>query len=114
MNTGIHLKLALNYMDIFFSGKNLDRLRLLLADEFFFVGPLYRYNSADDYIKALQSDPPREFEYKLIGSFGGDDSICLIFHFKKPGVSTPMAKVFEIKDKEISDILLIFDTGAFH
>lgn len=113
MNIDIYLKLALTYMDIFFSGKNLERLRPLLSDEFSFVGPLYQYNSADDYIRSLQSDPPKEFKYEITGSFGGEASVCLFFQFSKPGVCTPMAQVFEMKDGKICELLLVFDTEAF-
>jgi hypothetical protein len=113
MNTGIPLKLAMTYMEILFSGKNLERLRPILADDFLFCGPFYQFDSADAYIKSLQSDPPKKFEYKITGSFGGDSSVCLFFQFKKPGVSIPMAQMFEVKEGKISEILLVFDTDAF-
>ena len=113
MNTGIPLKLAMTYMEIFFSGENLDRLRPLLADDLLFCGPFCEFDSADSYIKSLQSDPPKAFEYKIVGSFGGDSSVCLFYQFTKPGVSTPMAQMFEVKEGKISEILLVFDTGAF-
>ncbi|GJL79931.1 MAG: hypothetical protein NPINA01_29200 [Nitrospinaceae bacterium] len=107
------IQLALKFMDIFFPGENLEKLRPLLADDFSFSGPFYQFDSAEDYIKSIEVDPPKEFQYKIIRSFEDDSSACLIYEFIKPGVSTPMAQWFEVKDGKISRILLIFDAGAF-
>jgi hypothetical protein len=81
---------------------------------FRFCEPFYTFNSAEDYINALKSDPPKNFKYKIIASFEGKSSACLIYHFSKPGVNTPMAQFFKISDGKISEILLIFDTNAFY
>lgn len=107
------LELAQKYMEIFFSGDNVEELSKLLANDFSFRGPFYDFDTAEDYIKALQSDPPKGFAYKIISSFENDSSACLVYQFVKPGVCEPMAQMFETSHGKITKILLIFDTGAF-
>lgn len=100
-------------MDCVFSGTNVEALNDLLADEFSFKGPFYEFDSADAYIQSLQSDPPQGFEYEIIQSFETEACACLVYQFSKPGVSVPMAQIFDISDGKISKILLIFDTQSF-
>ncbi len=107
------MELALKYMEIFFSGGDIDELTHLFANDFTFRGPFYEFDSAEDYIRSLKSDPPNGFAYEMINSFENDSSACLVYQFRKPGVSVPMAQLFEIKNDKISKILLVFDTGAF-
>lgn len=107
------LQLALKYMEIFFSGENIEELSQLLTNDFSFSGPFYKFDSAEDYIESLQSDPPEGFEYEIIRSFESKSSACLFYQFTKRGVSTPMAQMFEVSNGKISKVLLIFDTAAF-
>lgn len=107
------LQLAQQYMDIFFSGRDLGALRTLFTDDFSFSGPLYKFDSAEAYILALQSDPPRGFDYEMIRSFEDESCACLVYQFLKPGVSTPMTQLFKVQGDRIRNILLVFDTTAF-
>ncbi len=107
------MELALKYMEIFFSGENIEELRHLFAEDLTFRGPLYEFNSAQDYIHSLKLDPPREFTYEIIGSFENSSSARLVYRFTKPGVSTLMAQLFEVSDDKINKIVLVFDTGVF-
>ena len=107
------LELALQYMDIVFRGKNMDALRPLFASDFTFKGPLYEFDTAEGYIQSLASDPLEGFDYQIIRAFEEESSACLVYQFSKPGVSVPMAQLFEIREDKISKILLVFDTGAF-
>jgi hypothetical protein len=107
------LKLAQQYMEIFFTGKNPEELSQIFSDDFSFSGPFYQFDSAKDYINSLKTGPPEDCEYKIIQSYEDDISACLIYDFSKPGVNTPMAQIFEINNGKISKILLVFDTGEF-
>ncbi len=107
------LKLAHKFMEIFFSGENMWRLRPLLADDFSFSGPLYQFDSPDAYIKSLETDPPKGFKYEIIRSYDDESSACLLYQFTKPGVCTRMAQMFEVREGKINRIILVFDTGAF-
>ena len=107
------LKLALKYMEIFYSGKDLERLKDILADDISFTGPLYTFNSVEDYINSLIKDPPLGMKYKIIKSFEDDNGACLIYNFHKENISTVMAQLFEVKNEKICKINLIFDSKAF-
>lgn len=107
------IELAQKYMEIFFSGENVEDLSGLFADEFSFVGPFYRFDSALAYIDSLQSDPPQKCEFQILHTFEKTSSVCFIYQFIKPGISTPMAQTFEIRGGKICNVLLIFDTGVF-
>ncbi|MEE9230590.1 MAG: hypothetical protein V3U86_07785 [Acidobacteriota bacterium] len=86
----------------------------LFAEDFSFRGPLYEFDSAEDYINSLKSNPPHGFADEIIGSFENSSSACLIYRFTKPGVSTLMAQLFEVSDDKICKIWLVFDTGALN
>jgi hypothetical protein len=106
------LELANKYMEIFYGGA-LDELHQLLAEQFSFKGPLFEFNTASEYIDSLKSSPPENFEYEIIESYEKGNSVCLVYNFIKPGVTTIMSQSFKIMDNKISEILLVFDTGVF-
>ena len=106
------LDLALTYMDIFFDDCDTGALSVLLAENFTFTGPLYQFDNAATFLETLRSNPPEGFGFELIQTFENGNDVCLLFEFTKPGVSTPMAQVFHISANKISQIRLIFDTGA--
>ena len=107
------LELANRYMKILFSGKELMRLNNILAGDCKFVGPLYQFNSAQDYIDSLIENPPIDFEFEILSSYEDKNSACLVYKFTKPGISTTMVQTFEILDNKICEIKLIFDTKPF-
>ena len=108
-----NLDIALKYMSILFAGGDLDELSVILSEDLQFEGPLYRFNSASDYINSLQKDPPAGFDYKLIRVFEAAGSVNLIYEFTKGNIRTPMSQLFEFGNGKICRILLIFDTGDF-
>jgi hypothetical protein len=107
------IDLALRYMEIFFSGKDLERLKDILAEDLSFTGPLYTFNSAKDYINSLKEDPPCGMKYEIIKSFEDESGANLIYNFHKENISTTMTQLFEVKDDKISKINLVFDIKAF-
>ena len=106
-------ELALKYLEVFFSGENLDELKSLLADNFSFTGPFYQFSSADGYINSLQADPPKGMKYEIIKLFEDKNSACIIYQFTKENVSTPMAQLFETENGKLNKIVLIFDSKDF-
>ncbi len=105
--------LALRYMNIFYSGSDIEELSNILAKDLLFEGPSYTFDTADDYLDSLWKDPPEDMTYKIIESFENDSCACLIYKFSKEGISVPMVQLFEIDDDKISKFVLIFDTAAF-
>lgn len=100
-------------MEVFFSGKNVEKLSNILAEDLTFEGPFHKFESADDYINSLRLDPPIGCEYRLIKSFEDESNACLVYQFFKPSICVLMAQVFETSNGKITRILLIFDTGCF-
>jgi len=107
------LELAICYMEIFFSGKDLDRLEAILHEEFQFRGPFYQFHSAQEYIACLKADPPVDCSYNINHTFEKNNVANLIYSFSKPGVSTTMSQLFEARDNKIVKMVLIFDREAF-
>ena len=64
------LDLALRYMEIFFSGSDLEALRPLFADDLVFEGPFYTFDSAEAYLDALRNDPPEGMAYEFLAERG--------------------------------------------
>lgn len=106
------LELARRYMDIVFSGRDFERLRPLLADDFTFEGPLYQYGSADEYIAALTADPPQGFAYETIRAYEDGPSACLLYTFAKPGFTTNMAQWWEVEGGRVRRTVLVFDASG--
>lgn len=107
------LQLAYRYMDIFFSGEKLEKLIEILDGNLEFQGPLFQFSSAKAYIQALQKEPPVDCSYEIIDVYEKTSSVCLLYQFNKPGLSTLMAQHFEIYEDKIVKIFLVFDTSAF-
>jgi len=105
--------LANHYMEIIFSGENLDELHQIFSQYLSFTGLFFQFIRADDYINSLKDDPLLDFNYEIIKSFEDENSACLIYRFIKHDVETIMAQLFELKDDKISRIELIFDAINF-
>ena len=100
-------------MEVFYSGRDAEELRPILADDMVFEGPFLRCESADEYIESLRGDSRQELSYEMLEEFESGDSACLVYTFSKPGVETTMAQVFKTRGGKIARITLVFDTGAF-
>ena len=108
------LQLAFKYMNVLYSeNPDPESLRSLFATDLQFKGPLFSFNSAEDYINSLKKEPPRDFNYKLIQSYEKENSACLVYLFKKQLIETQMAQVFEVNKEKIKKIYLIFDSALF-
>jgi len=107
------LDLALRYMEIFYSGKELDRMEEILHDTLQFRGPLYQFDSAQEYIVSLKDDPPMDCSYRILHTFEKGDTVNLIYDFSKPGITTTMSQLFKVVDNKIAHIELIFDSAVF-
>jgi hypothetical protein len=107
------LDLAQQYMAAFFGHQPLESMEAILAPDLHFAGPFHKFNSAAAYMDSLKNDPPANVTYSILHTYENATSACLIYEFCKPGVRTCMAQTFEIKNKKISKIVLIFDRKTF-
>lgn len=107
------LDVVMRYMEIFYSGNEMERLYLVLADGLKFQGPFHRFESSHDYVASLLADPPVGCTYRIVNSFENGDWINLVYDFSKPDVQTLISQLFEVRGNQITRMILIFDTGAF-
>lgn len=107
------LEFANKYLEIFYSGKNIQDLSRLFSTDLKFNGPFYTFDTSEAYVNSLLSSPPKNFKYSILHSYENATSACIIYQFSKPGVTLPMTQFFEVKNEKISEILLIFDTAKF-
>lgn len=106
-------ELALAYLEIFCDGAELERLRDLLAPDLRFSGPFVAFDSAAEYIESLLHNPPQDCRAEILHVFEQENRVNLIYRFSRPGLSTLMSQLFEVRDGRIARITLIFDTGPF-
>ncbi|MCG7945380.1 MAG: hypothetical protein N0C84_03450 [Candidatus Thiodiazotropha taylori] len=103
------IELVEQYMEIFFESKEFDSLRSIFSENLDFEGPLFKSNSAAEYIASLKSSPPVDVGYEMLAEFNTDTSVCLIYRFIKNGKSTLMAQTFWFVSGRINKIRLIFN-----
>ena len=101
------------YMDVFFGGKDPERLKEVFRDDLLFEGPFYTFQSASDYIESLKKDPPVGVDYEIIRRYEDDDSVTLLYRFRKGKIDTPMTQTFFFEGDRIARILLVFDGRVF-
>ncbi len=104
-------ELAEAYLDRFCAG-DVDGLAALLTDDFSFTGPFFHCDEAAVYLEALRRSPAVDSAVEVLHAFEEGDRICLIYRFSKPGVSTLMSQLFEVRDGQVASSLLIFDPTA--
>ncbi|CAM2064960.1 Nuclear transport factor 2 family protein [Sulfidibacter corallicola] len=113
MTSSKPLSLARQFLEILFSGRDLDRLYSLLAPSFQFEGPFLLADGAEAYVETLKADPPEDWRCQILESFVSQGSACLVYRFSKPGVSTVMMQTFRCGSDGIEHTRLVFDTAAF-
>jgi len=107
------IDLAYRFLDIFFSGRDFDRLFDILADDLKFSGPFCEFTSAQEYVASIEVQPPIECTYQVLYVFEGASVVNLIYEFSKPETQAKISQLFEVKDGKIVTILLIFDSAQF-
>lgn len=101
------------YFDILSSDADLEQLRSIFSSNMQFKGPLFQFETAEDYIESLVSEPPIGFRFNIIDMFEKENKVVAIYDFSKGDLHTPMAQFFEFDGELISKILLIFDSSEF-
>lgn len=105
-------ELALKYLKHFCAG-DIDGLAPLLAPDLVFSGPLYTYDSSEEYLNSLRNDPPEKCGYKILDVADNPNSVAVFYEYHKPDRKLLIAQLFKIKDRKINSILLIFDGRGF-
>lgn len=103
--------IALKYIKYFCAG-DIDGLAPLLAADLRFTGPFHRYTSAAGYLGGLRRDPPEKCGYRILSLTENEDAVAVFYDYEKPESTVRIAQLFKIKDLRITEIMLIFDSGA--
>ncbi len=106
-------KLVEEYMNAFYNEFDTDKLKSILSKNLTFEGPFYTFNSAEEYLNSLKENPPVGMSFKILQFYEKENSVSLLYEFSKERIKTLMAQFFTINDNKISEIKLVFDTGAF-
>ena len=104
------IELGQKCIDYIFNKRDYKALEKLLAKDLHFRGPLYNFDTAKDYIKALKADPPTDFTYNMIGAYEDYSSSCLVYEYSKAGKTVTVSQIFEIENDKIQSILIIYDS----
>ena len=105
------LTLAKKYMEVFYESGDFESLYEIFDQNIIFVGPLYKFDNAKDYINSLIGSPPIECTFKIMEEYETEGSACLIYEFSKNGKTTLMSQSFSISGDKINQIRLIFNVG---
>lgn len=104
-------EIAENYVQCF-CGNDVQGLAALLAPGLRFTGPLYNFNSAQDYLESLENDPPEECGYEIFSVTENEDCVALFYKLSKPDRVISIAQLFRIERQKIQETVLVFDTRA--
>ena len=104
--------IALAFLDYFSAGR-IEELAPLLAADFRFEGPLYRFNSAREYLAALRNDPPEPCRYRIISVTEDDGQVAIFYEYEKPDGDLTIVQMFTIENRRIAGITLVFDCSGF-
>ena len=108
MNNG---ELAEQFLRCFCAG-DLDGLASLLTADLQFKGPFHQFRSRDAYLDSLKADPPEKCDYRVLSITEDEDTVSIYYEYVKSEGILTIAQLFTFKNHRISEMLLIFDTGA--
>ena len=101
-------EIALEYIRHFCAG-DIEGLKPLLARNLKFSGTFHSFDSADEYLRSLKSDPPIKCQYRILSITENTDSVALFYEYEKPNGVMQIAQLFKMSKLQIDEILLVFD-----
>ena len=104
---------AIKYLEYFQSG-DVDRMNSLFHPDLEFHGPFIHTTTSTDYLTELRKEPATDCDIRVLQVFESGETVCIHYHFTKPGIETEMVQFFEYEGKLIKKIRLIFDSRVFN
>lgn len=101
-------EIALEYLRCFCNG-DIEGLEPLLATDLVFSGTFHSFDSSEDYLSSMRSDPPEKCQYNILSITENPDSVALFYEYQKHGGPIQIAQLFRISGHQINEILLVFD-----
>lgn len=103
-------ELARQYVSAFCTG-DLAQMSMLLADDFVIQGPLYRFESARDFLERLGALNAPPADHDLVSLQGDDNHASVFFHYRLGPMDLLMAMHFSAHEGRLHRALLVFDTA---
>ena len=92
-----------------FCSSDIPAIEELLADEFSLEGPLGSFDSREEYVSCLKSDPPVSGSYDIISVHESPECVSVYYNYQRGTVRMTIAQLFWIDNEKISRTLLVFD-----
>ena len=96
-----------------FCAGDVSGLASLLAEDLVFRGPFHQFSSRDAYLDSLKKDRPEKCDYRVLSVTESGDSVSIYYDYEKRERTITIAQLFKFRNRKISEILLVFDTGRF-
>lgn len=95
-------------------GSDLQQLRDLLTDDFFFRGPLDRADGPDEFIELVRRNASAfsGAAFSDVRRLVDGDRAVFLYQFELGGSQVPMAEAFEVCDAHIARVDLYFNPAA--
>jgi hypothetical protein len=102
--------LALEFVRRFCSGE-VRGLEPLLAPNFNFQGPLFEFESREEYLEALAQDPPEAGPCRILSLTESQDQASVFYEIQRMEGTILVAQLFRFASGKICESLLVFDTS---
>ena len=100
--------IALEFLSRFCAG-DVDGLSPLLAEDLQLNGPLFHFDSREDYLDSLKDGPPEKCGYRIISVTENQESVSIYYDYEKRAATITIAQLFRFRDHKITELLLVFD-----
>ena len=100
--------LAISFVK-YFCNADLAGIDLLLSTQFKLTGPLYEFNSKQDYLESLEGSLDPDPESVILSVTGNEDESAAFYTYK----DNVIGQLFRCQEGKIFETLLVFDADKF-
>ena len=93
-----------------FCSNDVSGVEATLGPEFELVGPLFTFESKQDYLSSLANSPAERARFDLIDVLESKSTVSVFYDYRKPSGTVTVAQLFWLRDSKIVKTLLVFDT----
>ena len=105
----VNREVALSFVELFCAG-DLEGLESILSDQLSVKGPYLSTNSRQDYLEALNVDPPVKAPFRILSVSEGDDGqVAIFWEYLKEQRPVTIGQLFTIRRHQVVKVLLVFD-----
>jgi hypothetical protein len=94
-----------------FCASDLARLESILAPQLRLRGPLFSFDSRNEYLRSLHENPPEPGGCAILWVHGSDSEAAILYEYRKPGAPVLVAQFNRLSGRLISEVRLVFDTA---